>query len=112
MFPDFFTPVCMLDKRTSADGYGGVNVSYVEGAQFMAGIVTKQSTTAQIAYQQGVKTLYTVVFEPKITLFNGDVIKRLSDGKVLRVTSNSRDMTTPEKAQLKMSQCTAEAIDL
>lgn len=108
---DYFTDFCMLDKRTVSDGMGGVTPTYVEGAHFKAGITTNQSNEAKIAYQQGLKVMYTLVFMPIITLTNGDRVKRLSDGLVLRITSKSRDMTTPEAAQLKISQVTAEVVE-
>ena len=107
---EHFVDVCMLDKRTTADGLGGVDVTFVDGAHFKAGIVAKQSTTAQIAYQQGVKALYVIAFDPRVVLSPGDMVKRLGDGKVFRVTSDSRDMTTPKQAHLKLSQVTAEVI--
>lgn len=108
---DYFVDFCMRDKRTASDGMGGINVSYIDGAQFKAGITTNQSNEAKIAYQQGLKVMYTLVFMPTITLENGDRVKRLSDGLVLRVTSKSRDMTTPAAAQLKISQVTAEVVE-
>lgn len=108
---DFFVPVCMVDKRTVPDGLGGVDVTYIDGAHFMAGIVAKQNTQAQIAYQQGLKTIYTVVFKPTAGLSFGDRIKRLSDGLMLKITSNARDMTTPERADIQLSQVSAEVIE-
>lgn len=108
---DYFTDFCMMDRRTVEDGYGGVTTQYVEGAHFQAGITTKQSTQARIAYQQGLKVMYTLVFKPTISVNNGDVVKRLSDGLTLKVTSKSRDMTTPAAAQLQMSQVSAEVIE-
>lgn len=108
---DYLVDFCMLDKRTVEDGYGGVTPEYAEGARFKAGITTNQSNEARIAYQQGLKVIYTLVFKPTIALENGDRVKRLSDGLVLRITSKSRDMTTPTAAQLQMSQVTAEVIE-
>lgn len=108
---DYLVDFCMLDKRTVEDGYGGVEETWIDGAHFMAGLTTKQSTQAQIAYQQGLKTMYKLVFKPTVALKNGDKVKRVSDGLVLKITSNSRDMTTPAPAQLKMSEVTAEVIE-
>lgn len=108
---DYMVDFCMLDKRTVEDGYGGVTTEHVEGARFKAGITTNQSNEAKIAYQQGLKVIYTLVFKPTIALENGDRVKRLSDGLVLRITSKSRDMTTPARANLRMSQVSAEVID-
>lgn len=37
-----------------------------------------------------------------------DVIKRLKDGKILRITSDGDDSATPASASLNMRTCTAE----
>ncbi len=108
---DFFVEFCMQDKRTGEDGYGGIAETWIDGAHFMAGLVTKQSTQAQIAYQQGLKIMYKLVFKPTVALNYGDRVKRVSDGLMLKITSNSRDMTTPTPAQLKLSEVTAEVIE-
>lgn len=108
---DFFVDMQFMDKRTVEDGYGGVTDGFIPGAKFRAGITTKQSTEAQIAYQQGLKTIYTIVFEPNVQLHFGDRVKRISDGRVFRVTSNAQDMTTPARANLRMSQVSAEVIE-
>lgn len=108
---DFFVEMCMMDRNSVSDGMGGVVPNYTEGAHFMAGITTNQSTQARVAYQQGLKTMYTIVFKPTVTLAYGDRVKRISDGLVFKVTSNARDMTTPAAAALQMSQVTAEVVE-
>ena len=108
---DFFVDMCMMDKRTTPDGVGGFIPHFVEGAHFRAGISTKQSTEAMIAYQQGLKTVYVIAFEPVVDLKHGDRVKCLKDGRMFRVTSDAHDMVTPRMAQLKMSQVTAEVVE-
>lgn len=108
---DFFVEMCMMDRRTAPDGQGGFIPHFVEGAHFLAGIATKQSTEALIAYQQGLKTVYVIAFEPKIELKHGDRVKCLKDGRVFRVTSDAQDMVTPKVANLKMAQVTAEVVE-
>ena len=107
---DFFVPCAMMDKVTVTDELAGIAQSWKEGAHFKAGIVTNQTTEARIAYQTGAKTIYTIVTDELITLEPGDRVKRLSDGLVLKVTSHSRDMTTPAVSQVKFSQVNAEAV--
>jgi hypothetical protein len=97
-----------LHKITVDDGYGGEKVQWVEGASFMAAIVKNSSLQARIAEQQGVTSLYTVTTPKITTLEYHDVFKRLSDGKILRVTSDGDDDYTPDSATIDMRQVTAE----
>lgn len=98
----------MLDKRTTADGYGGYITSWVEGAEFQAAIVLDNSIEARLAEQQGVTALYTITTKKAVNLQYHDVFKRLSDGKIFRVTSDGDDKKTPNSANLNMRQVSAE----
>ena len=98
----------MLDKRTTADGYGGYITSWVEGAEFQAAIVLDNSIEARLAEQQGVTALYTVTTKKAINLQYHDVFKRLTDSKIFRVTSDGDDKHTPKSAGLNMRQVSAE----
>lgn len=98
----------MLDKRTVADGYGGYITTWVEGASFQAAVTFDTSMEARIAEKQGVTSLYTVTTNKAITLEYHDVFKRVSDGKIFRVTSDGDDRFTPASANLNMRQVSAE----
>lgn len=98
----------MLDKRTTADGYGGYITSWVEGAEFQAAIVLDTSMQARVAEKQGVTALYTITTSKAINLQYHDVFKRSSDGKIFRVTSDGDDKKTPANANLNMRQVSAE----
>ena len=98
----------MLDKRTTADGYGGYITSWVEGAEFQAAIVLDNSIEARLAEQQGVTALYTVTTKKAINLQYHDVFKRLTDSQIFRVTSDGDDKHTPKSAGLNMRQVSAE----
>ncbi len=102
----------MLDKTTVADGYGGFTTSWVEGAPFKAAIVLDNSMQARIAEQQGVTGLYTITTAKAINLQYHDVFRRISDGKIFRVTSDGDDKKTPESATLNMRQVSAEEWNL
>ena len=107
---DFFVKCVFLDKITLPDGYGGITTVYRNGAEFDAGIATNQSTEAEIAYQNGLKVLYSIVTTDLINLRQGDVIRRLSDGLTLRVTSDASDMHTPPMASQQYIKVTGEAV--
>lgn len=112
MLNDFFESFCLLDWHSQPDGMGGVVWDVTDGVEFPAGLVTDQSAQARIAYQQGAKVLYTLVFAKSMKLEAGDGVKRLSDGLMLRITSNARDMQTPDMAAMQYAQVSAEVLAL
>lgn len=99
----------MLDKTTAPDIYGsGIITIYKEGAPFMANVAFDSSTQAKIAAVQGVKNLYTVITKKTIAFAYHDIFKRLSDGKIFRITSDGNDNKTPPNAGLNMRATSAE----
>ena len=100
--------VVFLEKVLEPDGEGGFRTSYNEGEPFRAAITFDTSIQARIAEKQGVKSLYTVTTRKGVVLEYHDVFKRLSDGKIFRVTSDGDDKFTPASASLDMRQVTAE----
>ena len=101
--------VCvLLNKQTTADGYGGYISAYTDGAEFQAAIVFDTSIEARVAEAQGVTSRYTVTTSRKMVLEYHDVFRRVRDGKLFRVTSDGDDKYTPKSAGLDMRQVTAE----
>ena len=98
----------MLDKVTTADGYGGRITTYKEGADFKAAIVLDTSLQAKVAASQGVTGLYTVTTQRSFNLQFHEIFKRLRDNKIFRVTSDGDDKQTPAIATLDMRQVSAE----
>lgn len=98
----------MLDRTTVPDGYGGFISTWSNGAEFKAAAVYDTSLEARLAGVQGVTSLYTITTSKAVTLEYHDVIKRVSDEKIFRVTSDSKDKQTPSPATLNMRQVTAE----
>lgn len=98
----------MLDKTTSADGYGGYITTWKDGAQFLAAITFDTSMEARSANHQGVTSVYTITTGRELTLEYHDVFKRNRDLKIFRVTSDGDDKYTPQSATLNMRQVTAE----
>lgn len=111
MLSDFFEPFCIQDRHSEPDGFGGVAWTLTDGAEIMAGISTVSTAEAQIAYQTGTKTIYTIVHRKTLTLHQGDHVRRMADGRLYRITSNSADMATPAMAQEQYCQVSAEVID-
>ena len=112
LLTDSLEAFTMIDKTTVSDGYGGFSVEWVEGAEFIAAAVYDTSIEARVAGVQGVTSLYTVTTQRNVTLVYHDIIRRESDGKILRVTSDGTDKKTPPTAGLDMRQVTAEEYKL
>lgn len=102
----------MMNKTTVPDAYGGYYSVYTDGAEFQAASTYDMSMNARVAAVQGVTSVYTITTTKAITLDYHDVVKRKSDGKVFRVTSDSKDKKTPESASLNMREVTAESYTL
>lgn len=109
---DFFTDFCMLDRTSAPDGMGGIVYTYTDGVTFRAGVTTNNTTQARLAYQGGSRVLYTILTDKHMVLEVNDHVKRLSDGQRFKVTSNARDMQTPDMAQQQFAQVTAEAVSM
>lgn len=102
----------MINKAVIDDGYGGERTTWALGATFQAAITFDSSVEAKIAQAQGVTSLYTVTTPRTKVLQYHDVFKRLSDGKVFRVTSDGDDRFTPSSTSLDMRQVSAEEFTL
>lgn len=108
LLDEAMTECILLDKTTRADGYGGYETVWTDGAEFMAAIVLDTSMQARIAQQQGVTGLYTITTVKAMNLQYHDVFRRVKDGKIFRVTSDGDDKHTPASANLNMRQVSAE----
>lgn len=102
----------MLDKTTAPDGYGGIITRYVDGAPILCAITYSSSMEARIAEKQGVTALYTITTSKAVNLQYHDVIRRESDKKIFRVTTDGDDNKTPASAGLNMRQVNAEEWEL
>ena len=98
----------ILNKITESDGYGGYRTIWANGALFDAAIVLNNSIEAQQALAAGVTGIYTVTTGRQLNLQYRDVFRRLSDGKIFRVTSDGDDLKTPISATLNMRNVSAE----
>lgn len=110
---DAYTEKCtIIDKRTVSDGYGGYEVQYVDGAVIDASISMDDSIAARVALKEGVKNVYSIVVKKAITLNYGDILRRNSDKKYFKVTSDGDDMVTPDTASIDMRKVSAEEWEL
>ncbi len=98
----------IMDKTTTLDSYGSVKTVWKEGAEISAAYSFDSSTEARVAAQQGVKNRFTILTKKAVVLLFPDVIKRVSDGKYFRITSDGTDNRTPKGAGLDLRAVEAE----
>ena len=98
----------LMDRTSVRDGYGSITRTWSEGATFQAAATFDSSMQARIGGVQGVTSLYTITTSKAVTLEFHDIVKRVSDGKYFRCTSDGTDKKTPASASLDMRQVTAE----
>jgi len=98
----------IMDKTTTLDQYGGVKTVWKEGAEISVAYSFNSSTEARIAAQQGVNNRYTLLTKKAVVLQFPDVVKRKSDGKFFRITSDGKDNHTPATAGLDLRAVEAE----
>lgn len=112
LLSDAMVDVVLLEKIRTPDGEGGFITSWKDGASFKAAITFDSSMQSRIAEKQGVTSLYTVTTNKSAMLEYHDVFRRVSDGKIFRVTSDGDDKFTPNSASLNMRQVSAEEWEL
>lgn len=103
-----YETVNIINRTKVPDGEGGMMTAWTDGMQFEAAIRLDNSTEARIGAVQGLTALYTIITPRNINLQYHDVIRRISDGKIFRITSDGDDKKTPESATLDMRSVSAE----
>lgn len=107
----FMEPCCLMQETRVKDGAGGFISEWTEGETFNAAITHDTSMNAVIAEKQGVTSVYKVTTYGSLLRYD-DKIKRLSDGRYFRITSDSADVHSPYVASFDISQATAERWEL
>lgn len=102
----------ILNKSTMPDGYGGTITTWAEGATIQCATQFNNSIEAKKAEAQGVTSVYTLTTRKNVTLQYHDVLRRVRDGKIFRITSDGDDLYTPESASLNMRNVSAEEWEL
>jgi len=108
LLEDTYENFIIMNKVKMPDGYGGYVTRYVDGITIKGVMDFDSSLQARIANEQGVHSIYTFTTKKSITLEYHDVVKRVRDEKVFRITSDGDDVFTPQGAGLNMRQVTAE----
>lgn len=112
LLSEAFTDFVIINKAYIDDGYGGYKVAWTEGATIQGALVHNSDLESKIAEVMVSKNMYTLTVRREIELDYHTVLKRMSDNKVVRLTSNSDDKKTPPSATLDMRQYSAEEFEL
>lgn len=104
----YMAPCVFMVPTKVKDGSGGYITKWEEGGPLGAAIVRETSTEARPAESAGTVSVYTVTVSRFVHLSYHAVIKRLTDGKTFRITSDNAEKKTPNCTALDLAQSTAE----
>lgn len=108
LLSDAIETFVIMDRRSYNDGYGSVGYRWEEGAEIEVAAVKNDSLEARVALRSGVKDIYTIFMSKDIMLRYHDVIKRVEDGTILRITGDAQDAETPKSSAIDVRKAPAE----
>lgn len=106
------SPCVIMKKNTTSDGEGGRSTTWEEGDSILVAITYNSSMNARRAEKEGVTSVYKLTTTKANRLGYHDVIKRVSDGRYFRVTSEKDDVISPDLASLDIAQVDGERWEL
>ena len=107
---DQFEPCVFMVKSKQPDGYGGTETIWTEGASIQAFCRMDTPVREIVGDKLVEKSTYTII-TPAGTMLNFmDVIKRVSDGKYFRATSDGDDYKLPTESTVQVNKVTAEEL--
>jgi len=112
LIEQFSEEFSILEKTREPDGEGGFIVSWADGAVIKVAQRFDSTMEARRAEKEGVTSVYTFLVNKSVKLEYHDVLKRLKDGQIFRITSNAGDSYTPASSGLDMTAVTAEKWEL
>lgn len=110
MLSDFLEPFTLLECERVPDGLGGVTETWRDAADFQGGVTWAPGREIDLTELPALRTTPVLVHEYDVTLRQGDVVRRTSDGARYRVTGHSADMRTPVSADLRFAQVPVERL--
>lgn len=97
-----------MNKAIEDDPRGGTKTTWTEGATIKGALRNDNDPEIRVALAAGVKGLYTLITRKDVMLEYHDVVKRVSTGKIFRITSDGEDNATPNSAILNMRAVSCE----
>ena len=104
LWQDFMGQCVRLDRTSTPDGQGGQTTSWKPSKPFDAAIVRDSANVSTVADRAEPSAAFTVTTQTHLRFH--DVIRRESDGLVVRVTSEA--IETPGRASFSFVQYKAE----
>lgn len=108
LYERFMQEYILMEKKRVSDGEGGFHTQWQAGIHINLSVTQNTTMQARIAEHEGVTSTYTVTANKNVKLDFHDVIKRIEDGAVFRVTSNSGQKVSPNFSPINMIQVSAE----
>ncbi len=107
---DQFEPCIFMVKSKQPDELGGTETVWTEGTRFDAYCRMDAPVQQIIGDKLVEKSTYTIITYENTRLDFRDVIKRVSDGKLFRATSDGDDYKLPSTSTIKLNKVTAEEL--
>lgn len=112
LLDDFARECVLMEKTREADGAGGYNVTWTEGASFENYQALDTSMEARRAEKEGVTSVYSALVKQALPIEYNDVFKDTSTGQTYRVTSDPEDKVAPKSSTFDLKYFTAERWEL
>ena len=112
LLDEYMENFVVVNKIIAADAYGGTKPTYIDGAVIRAALPYDNSIENKIAQAQGVTNIYTITVKKDVNLDYHTILRRESNGMILRITTNGDDNQTPDSAGINIRQYTAEQYTL
>lgn len=103
-FEDF---VCLAHSKVD-DNSGGYTTEWTDGATIQGAMVFENSQETKTGHEMRVASDYSFITRKNVILNYHDVLRRKSDNKIFRITSDGDDLATPSTATLDMRLVSAE----
>ncbi len=110
MLGDYMEDFILLERTDTPDETGGIASVYEESMAFRGGVTAVMASEIDIAQRPARRLTPVLVHEWGVTLRQGDVVRRVSDGRCYRVTGHSSDMRTPLCAGFAFAQVPVEGL--
>lgn len=112
LFEKMMEDVVLMTKTITPDGAGGNRTEWKEGSSFMCAITTVSSLEQALMEGKSPKSDYLLTTHADVVLDYHDVIKRVRDGAIFRVTNRAGDTVSPSFSNINISQVKAERWEL
>ena len=113
LLDEFKDTYIVMNQEDSDDEFGSYNASYSESEiEFEGSLGFTESHIQSEVESLGLKENYKLLIPKDVCLSMHQVIKRKSDGKFFRVTSDSSNVFTPASSPLNLRFVTVEGWSL